>query len=444
MTGSAPFEIHHSRLISAEDGRRRVDLVVVVNGFPRLSETFVLQELLELERQGLRLHVVALRRPDEVVQQEALLELSAEVEYLSDLADAAPKLAVRLAHAALLLRRPRSYVNGLAEVIASPDFSRRDLRRGLILAHRVARLGAPALYLHFAHRPATVGRFAALLAGVPYGLSAHAKDIWLTPPPELRRKVRDAEVVLTCTSEGRRYLAELAAGETPVVLAYHGVETAGRRRQPADPEQPPVILSVGRLVEKKGHETLVQAAALLRDRGCAFRLRIVGEGVEWARLQRLVHELGLDDRVTFTGPLSEAEVEQEYERAQVFALACRELENGDRDGIPNVVLEAMAHGLPIVSTTSPGILEAVAHEQSALLAGPADATDFAGQLERVLLETDLRGRIGAGALLRVRECFDRSANLPTVIHALQSAGLVPGPRNDDEERDEFTPLRAVS
>lgn len=446
MTGSSPIEIRPPDDFSARvtDVRRRVDLVVVVNGFPRLSETFVLHELLELERRGLRLHVVALRRPDEVVQQEALLRLDAEVEYLSDLADAAPKLAIRLAHAALLLRRPRAYVNGLAEVIASPDFSRRDLRRGLILAHRIARLGAPPLYLHFAHRPATVGRFAALLAGVPYGLSAHAKDIWLTPPRELKRKVRDAEVVVTCTSDGQRHLADLSGGETPVVLAYHGVETVGRRRQPAEPGQPPVILSVGRLVEKKGHETLLQAVALLRDRGRAFRLRIVGEGVEWARLQRLVHELGLDDLVTFTGPLSEVEVVAEYERAQVFALACRELENGDRDGIPNVVLEAMAHGLPIVSTSSPGILEAVTHEQSALLAGPGDIAGFADRLEQALLEPALCERIGAGALQRVRERFDRSANLPTVIQALRAAGLVPDSVHEDQEPEEFTSLRAVS
>jgi glycosyltransferase involved in cell wall biosynthesis len=422
---------------------RRVDLVVVVNGFPRLSETFVLHELLELERQGLRLHVVALRRPEEVVQQEALARLQAEVEYLPEFADAAPRLALRVAHAALLLRRPRTYLHGLAEVVASPDFSRANLRRGLILAHRLARLGAPPLYLHFAHRPATVGRFAALLAGVPYGLSAHAKDIWLTPRRELARKVRDAEVVLTCTSDGRQYLHELSGGRTPVVLAYHGVETEGRRRQPSEAGQLPVVLSVGRLVEKKGHETLLRAAGLLRDRGCAFRLRIVGEGVEWARLQRLVHELDLEEQVTFTGPLSEVEVHGEYERAHVFALACRELENGDRDGIPNVLLEAMAHGLPIVSTRSPGVLEAVTAERSALLAEPGDADGFARQLERVLADRELCERIGAGAQACVRRRFDRSANLPPVLEALQSAGLVHVQPGAEGELEAFEPLRAV-
>ena len=423
--------------------RQRVDLVVVVNGFPRLSETFVLHELLELERQGLRLHVVALRRPEEAVQHEALGRLQAEVEYLPEVSDAAPKLALRAAHAALFLRRPLTFADGLAEVIASPDFSRFDLRRAFILAHRVARLGAPPLYVHFANRPATVGRFAALLAGVPYALSAHAKDIWLTPRRELARKVGDAEVVLTCTSDGQRYLDELAGARTRVELAYHGVETQGRRSRSSVASGPPVLLSVGRLVEKKGHETLVRAAALLRDRGCAYRLRIVGEGVEWARLQRLVHDLELEGHVTFTGPLSETEVQDEYERAYAFALACRELENGDRDGIPNVVLEAMAHGLPIVSTTCPGVMEAVSHDRSALLAEPGDAVGLADQLERVLRESDLAARIGAGALQRVQQRFDRGANLPSVLQALRSAGLVSGAVGALASPELHEPLRAV-
>jgi glycosyltransferase involved in cell wall biosynthesis len=407
----------------AARGRRRVDLVVLVNGFPRLSETFVLHELLELERQGVRLHVIALRHPEETVVQEATERLRAEVEYLPDLSEAAPRLALRVAHAALLLRRPSSYLQGLAEVVASPDFSRTNLRRSVLLAHRLVRLGAPALYVHFAHKPATLGRFAALLTGVPYALSAHAKDIWLTPPQELARKVRDAELVLACTAEGYRNLLELSAGRTPVSLAYHGVEVAARTRGDADRHGPPVVLSVGRLVEKKGYDVLLRAAALVHRRGVDFRLRIVGEGVEWARLQRLVHEVGLTDRVAFLGPLSEAEVQVEYERADAFALACRELENGDRDGIPNVLLEAMAHALPVVATTCAGVLEAVG-EESALLAPQDDPVAVAAQLERVLLDSALRESLGAAAQAQVRQRFDRAETLPAVLAALQAAGLI--------------------
>jgi glycosyltransferase involved in cell wall biosynthesis len=404
--------------------RRRVDLAVLVNGFPRLSETFVLQELLELERQGLRLHVIALRRPEEIVQQEALRELEAEVEYLPDLADAAPGLAARIAHAALFLRRPLTYLHALAEITPSPDFSTTGLRRSAILAHRLVRLGSPPLYVHFANRPATLGRFAALLAGVPYGLSAHAKDIWLTPEDELRRKVRDAEVVLCCTSEARARLARLAGDHTPVRLVYHGVDTR-RPPQPAPGNAVPLILSVGRLVEKKGHATLIQAAALLRERGLDFELRLGGEGPEWPALQRLVHELGVADRVQFLGPLNESEVRAELGRADLFALACQELPNGDRDGIPNVILEAMAHGLPVVSTTCSGVAEAVVHGQCGLLVPQRDPAALADALAAVLEDGALRRRLGEKARARVVGDFDRAKRLPAVGEALRAAGLVP-------------------
>jgi glycosyltransferase involved in cell wall biosynthesis len=397
-----------------------------------LSETFVLHELLELERCGLRLHVIALRRPEEVVLQEAVGRLQAEVEYLPELADSAPKFAVRAAQAALLLHRPRSYLDGVAGAISSPDFSRTNLRRATILAHRLVRLGAPPVYVHFAHKPATLARFACLLAGVPYVLSAHAKDIWLTPERELARKVRDAAFVLTCTAEGQRHLARLSSGRTPVRLVYHGVDVERDTRRHRDGR--PVVLSVGRLVEKKGHETLLRAAAIVRDHGRAFRLRIAGEGVEWARLQRLVHQLGLGEHVAFLGPLDENEVEREYVNADIFALACRELANGDRDGVPNVILEAMAHGLAIVSTSNGGVSEAVTDLESALLAEQGDIDGFADRLERLIVDVPLRTRLGERARERARARFDRAANLPHVLAALAEAGVIPTARRDRARR----------
>ncbi|TML53939.1 MAG: glycosyltransferase family 4 protein [Actinobacteria bacterium] len=417
---------------------RSTDLVVLVNGFPRLSETFVLQELLELERRGLSLHVFALRRPDEVVQQEALSQLRAPVEYLPESPVAHQRLRVRLAHTALFLQRRIGYLNALADALASPEFSRSLGARSALLAHRIARLGSPPLYIHFAHKPATIGRLAALLAGVPYALSAHAKDIWLTPDDELARKVRDAEVVLTCTEDSRAHLAALAGGRTPVRLAYHGVELKDPppSRHPGDR---PRVLAVGRLVEKKGHETLLLAAAQLRDRGLEFTVRLAGEGPEWARLQRLVHEVGLGDRVAFLGPLSESELQAEYQRADVFALPCRKLANGDQDGLPNVILEAMAHGLPVVSTRLAGIVEAVVDGESGLLADQDDAAALAENLGELLQDPNLRERIGQAGRDRVAERFERSANLPRVVDALIDAGIVGA--SHDKRRG---PLQAVA
>ena len=410
---------------TARSARRGdVDLVVLVNGFPRLSETFVLHELLDLERRGLRLHVVALRRPEEVVQHEALRNLRAPVEYFGDGTPWSQRLAVRTAHAALLLRRGTSYLDGLADVVRAPDFSRAALGGAAVLAHRLLRLGSPPLYVHFAHKPGTYGRFAARLAGVPYALSAHAKDVWLTGPEELRAKAREAATVLTCTEEVRAHIRELADGATQVHRIYHGVEVPGSAPM-VDGNATPVILAVARLVEKKGLETLVRAAALLRLQGADFRVRIAGEGPEWARLQRLVHELGVADRVAFLGPLMEVEVRAEYRRAAVFALPCRVLENGDRDGLPNAVVEAMAHGLPVASTTLAGVREAVVDGECGLLVPPGDELGLAGALQRLLSDGALRSRLGAQARRRVASRFERGANLPAVHAALAAAGLIP-------------------
>jgi len=404
---------------------RSTDLAVLVNGFPRLSETFVLQELLELERRGLRLHLFALRRPEEIVQQAALSELRATVEYLSDGSVPHQRTRVRLAHGALLLQRRLGYVNGFSDVVTSPEFTRSLGERAALLAHRLVRLGSPPLYIHFAHKPATIGRFAALLAGVPYALSAHAKDIWLTPEDELARKVKDAQAVLTCTEQARAQVVRLAEGQTPVHLVYHGVDLDDRTRSTRRAGEAPRILAVGRLVEKKGHETLLLAAAALRDRGLDFGIRIVGEGPEWPRLQRLVHELRLGARVVFLGPLSEVEVREEYETADIFALPCRKLPNGDQDGLPNVILEAMAHGIPVASTRLDGIAEAIADGESGLLADQDDPAAFAELLGRLIEDVEFRERIGEAGRTRVAEHFERSANLPGVVSALVEAGVIP-------------------
>lgn len=423
--------------------RREVDLVVLVNGFPRLSETFVLHEVLDLERRGLRLHMVALRRPAEIVQQQALESLRAPVEYLDDGTLWGRRLAVRTAHAALLLRRRARYFDALADVLRSSDCSRTALAGAALLAHKLLRLGSPPLYVHFAHKPGTYGRFAARLAGVPYALSAHAKDIWLTAPEELKVKARDAAAVLTCTEEARAYFERLVGGATVVHRIYHGVEVPGSlpRVQRSDR---PVVLAVARLVEKKGLEMLIRAAALLRVRGADFTVRIAGEGPEWARLQRLAHELGVADRVTFLGPLAESEVRLEYGRATVFALPCQVLANGDRDGLPNVLVEAMAHGLPVVSTTLAGVREAVVDGECGLLVEPRDEVGLADALERLLSDSALSARLGARARRRAAERFDRGANLPAVHAALASVGLMPGLARPEEAVTSVTTKRLTA
>jgi glycosyltransferase involved in cell wall biosynthesis len=200
------------------------------------------------------------------------------------------------------------------------------------------------------------------------------------------------------------------------------------------------VLSVGRLVEKKGYDVLIRAAAVLRGRGLPFTVRIAGEGVEWARLQRLVHELGVGEHVVFLGPLSPRELETEYESATAFALGCRQLANGDRDGLPNVVLEAMARGLPVVSTTHGAVVEAVDDGRTGLLAPPEDPEALALALERLLTQPELAARLGSAAAQSVRDRFDRDRLLPAVAGELAAAGLiratVHGTQREDAESEE--------
>lgn len=398
---------------------------MIVNGFPRLSETFILHELLDLERRGLRLHVVALRLPEEHVQQEALAELKASVEYLPDATQTARTIAVRAAHAALALHGRARYFHAVADIVAAPDFSRTRLKDAALLAHKLVRLGAPPVYIHFAHKPATVGRFAAELAGSPYALSAHAKDVWTTPAKELRAKVRGAQVVLSCTRESQQYLSSLAGSHTPVQLVYHGVDVPPEPLPRPDNDGVPLVVGVGRLVDKKGYDTLLRAVAILRDRDVPVHLRLGGDGPAWGALQRLVHDLEIEDRVTFLGPLEAAEVQAEYERADVFSLPCRQLLDGDRDGLPNVIVEAMVRGLPIVSTALPGVSEAITDGESGLLIEPDDHEALADALQRVLADPELRARLGTTAREVAGTRFDRVANLPSVATALAAAGIIP-------------------
>jgi glycosyltransferase involved in cell wall biosynthesis len=410
---------------------RQVDLAVVVNGFPRLSETFVLREILDLERRGLRLIVFALSDPGEVVHQEALGELRAQVEYVPE-SMTIPRFRRARAHLALARSARINYLTGLTAVARSPGWTADTLarratrgakKRAAVLAQRLVELGSPPLYIQFAHKPATIGRFAARLAGVPYGMSCHAKDIWTTPPEELTAKLCDADVVLTCTAVGQAELQQYA-GATPVQLIYHGTDVEAVVPR-VDVPGPPRVLTVGRLMQKKGHDTLIRAAGLLRDQGVLFAMRIAGDGPEWPRLQRLVHELDLAGQVTFLGPLNTDEVRREYGSASVFALGCRQLADGDRDGLPNVLLEAMVQGLPIVGTTLAGIAEAVEHEHNGLLAPPDNPTALADALRRVLTDPELARRLGASAQASVRERFDYRRLLPAVPEALAQARLIP-------------------
>jgi glycosyltransferase involved in cell wall biosynthesis len=406
---------------SNSEPARTCDLAVLAHEFPKLSETFVLGDLLALEDAGLRLNLFSVRTPQTELAHGALDRLRADVEYLPELKGRQLTLLLRATQAMLFVRDPRRYATGLAEIYASPDYTRLRLQQALLLARRLDQIGRPPLYIHFAHKPATIGRFASLLLGTPFAISAHAVDVWTSPARELRAKFRDAQVVLCCYREAQDYVSSLTGGHTPVELAHHGVVVppAGARQEAS----PPVLLSVGRLVEKKGFDTLLHAARLLYHRGLDFRLRIVGDGPLWAELQRIVNELELGELVRFVGPLTTDELEGHYADATAFVLASQVAADGNRDGLPNTLLEAMARQVPVVSSTLPSIAEAIDDGEHGLLVAPRDSVALADAIARLLGDRALRERLASSARARVSEHYDRAALAPRVEQVLRSAGM---------------------
>jgi len=370
-------------------------LAVLVKTFPKISETFILSEILGLERAGLDLGVIALQPPTDDIVQPRVAELKGPCVYLD-------------AH----------YASASDEDIA------RELAWKLRL-HRVRHLHA-----HFVDRPGRIAALAAKWAGITYSLSAHAKDIYLGDAQRLAPLMDQAQFTVTCTECNERHLGLLAAPHTSLQRVYHGIDS--RRFTPAprrnrEYEQRLRLLAVGRLRGKKGFGTLIEACGLLRDRGYDFCADIVGYGEEQERLQQQIGQLGLGDHVTLRGKMNHPQLIELYQAADIFAAPCEVTQDGDRDGIPNVLLEAMAMRLAVVATEVSGIPEAVRHESNGLLIPERDPVALSAALARLMNDQPLRLRFGANARRTVIEHFSEERNCRALMDLL--APLLGAARN---------------
>jgi glycosyltransferase involved in cell wall biosynthesis len=301
------------------------------------------------------------------------------------------------------------------------DRTRNRLRRlgqALVLAAEMP-VGVKRLHAHFLHTPASVARYAALLLDLPWSGSAHAKDIWTTPDWEKREKLASLDWLVTCTSEGRQHLAALAPTPSKVTLVHHGLDfdrfpTPAARRQErrdgSDEAQPVRLLSVGRAVPKKGYEVLLAALARL-PQGLAWRLVHVGGGPLKETLQREATRLGLGERIEWRGAQPQERVIEAYAAADLFVLASVIAADGDRDGLPNVLMEALSQGLPVVSSALPGIGELVEDGDQGLLVPPGDPAALAAALERLIRDPERRHRLGLAGQDRVRRDFDMTQGI---------------------------------
>lgn len=393
-------------------------IVVLLKGYPRLSETFIAQELLGLERAGFALKLVAMRRPTDKKRHPVHDEIKAPVSYLPEYLHEEP---VRVARALMKVVTLPGFGSALKAFFRDlpRDFSRNRFRRFGQATVLVAEWPEDAgwLHVHFIHTPAAVARYASRMSGIPFTVSAHAKDIWTSEPWDLSDKLDEADWTVTCTKAGHERLQSLSSRHN-VHLSYHGLDLdrfphfAGTRpaRDGRDPDDPVRIVSVGRAVKKKGYDTLLRALALL-PQDLAWRFTHIGGGDELSPLKALAEDLGIASRITWKGALDQREVLEHYRDSDLFSLACRITADGDRDGLPNVMVEAASQNLAVVATNISGITELFVDGENGLLVAPEDPVALAAALEKAIREPALRQRLGQAAEAKVRHDFDHHASI---------------------------------
>jgi glycosyltransferase involved in cell wall biosynthesis len=405
----------------------RPKVAYLLKRFPRLSETFILHEVLELERQGVALRLYSIMNPGETIVHADVGRVRAPIRYFP-LGPRARHEVFR-AHLALLKRHLRRYLSTVGYILRHRPHRtavKHFLRAGW-LAHDLEVAGVSQLHAHFASGPASVARFASMLTGMPYSFTAHAKDIYTAPPALLAAKMDAASFVITCTEYNAQYLASLVTPSTArrIHRIYHGVDlckfapTNSDSRINGSSTHTPTILAVGRLVEKKGFPYLIEAMGQLRRRGYDARLQIVGDGEMREPLARQIAAAGLEELVSLLGPRPQEALLDLYRGATLFVLPCIVTDGGDRDGIPNVLVEAMRLGIPVVSTQVSGIPELIKDDQTGLLVPSRDAYALTDALARLLDHQCLRERLADAAAEHVLREFDLAGNAGRVRGLLE-------------------------
>lgn len=418
----------------------------VLKGFPRISETFIANEILQLEELGFTLRLFSMRQPRENFSHPMVKKIKARVTYLpSELLLDFPRLL--LPNILLAAKRPGPYLSTLRSAAAgisrdNPLATLKHLLQAGYLTNRVLlneKIGH--LHGHFAHSPTSVTMFAAELSGIPFSFTAHAKDIYTTKADKLRRKIDRAAFVVTCTEHNRDYLQNIApTSATPLHCLYHGIDLELFRwpkRQPAS-HRPAKILTIARLTAKKGLPTVYRALALLHSAGLPFQHTLVGDGEEREEILALIGSLGLSDHCRWLGTLSHDQVIELFLESDLFVLGCEIAANGDRDGIPNVLVESLAMGVPAVAPAVSAIPEILLDGETGLTVPPGDPQALSQAMTQLLTDIDLRRRLIDGGVNHVSEKFNNRSLIKRLadIFAAHSPALLPQNRLEEKkERD---------
>lgn len=406
----------------------------VMSRFPKLTETFVLFEMLAVERQGVEIELFPLLR-------ERTATVHPEAIPLVDRARFLPFLSWSIVRSQLwfLRHRPRRYLRTIGEVVRGTWGSPNFLIGGLGILPKVAHAarlmraaGVDHVHCHFANHPAMAGYIINRLVGLPYSFTAHGSDLHVDRRM-LCEKVSGARFVVAISDDNRRVIERecptAPAGRIQVI--HCGVDTsvfrpvalakAGSAAGGGDGDGPLEILAVGTLHEVKGQAVLVDACRELTARGVAMRARFVGDGPDRAMLTERIAAAGLDGRVQLLGTRTRAEIADLLAVTDVLVAPSVPTRSGKREGIPVVLMEAMASGVPVVASRLSGIPEIVRDGENGRLFPPGDASALADALVELARDSALRDRLGRAARETAVRAFDVDANAALLIDSIRAA-----------------------
>jgi glycosyltransferase involved in cell wall biosynthesis len=401
----------------------------VLKGYPRISETFIAQEIHLLEERGFSIEIYALRGARENLRQPVHGKIKSKIFYPPEVsaflyavswagffkATAYNPLGVfhALKHAISrkTIKAKRKAFSQLYR--ACWLYWKRDIGPGREVSH---------LHSHFIHSPTEMTFYLSLISGATYSVSAHAKDIYTSSDSEIFERVSRAQFLMTCTHYNWNKIRNIVGEEQQekVFEVYHGVNLQSFERKTAFPEQPhPLLITVARIVEKKGYPDVLKALKILKDEGLVLKYEIYGDGEDREIVENLIKSLQIEDQVKVLGTVAQPEVLLAYERAGIFVLASKETGSGDRDGIPNSMAEAMAMEMPVVATNVSGIPELLENEKNGLMVSPENPEQIAQAIKRIMQEPGLGKRFGIEARKKVSLVFDSDRCIDRCEHLLK-------------------------
>tara|TARA_R110001592_G_scaffold67203_3_gene206098 strand:+ start:876 stop:2156 length:1281 start_codon:yes stop_codon:yes gene_type:complete len=401
----------------------RDTLAIVVKGYPRLSETFIAQEILGIQQAGIPYRIVSLRHPTDKKRHPIHERITGYIDYLPEYVYQEPLRVVRSWLKVRKLPGYRRAVNIWWQDYRrdrTPNRARRFVQAIVMAAELPDDI--TRIYAHFLHTPASVARYCAIMRGIPWSCSAHAKDIYTSADWDMREKLRDMDWLVTCTKANVDYLQELAEDPSKVHLLYHGLDFSRfpeklpdrEMRDGGNADQPVTILSVGRLVGKKGYDDLLRALAKL-PKDLSWRFVHIGGG-SGDKYRKLAAELGISGRCEWQGARDQKEVIAACQSADLFVLASRIQKDGDRDGLPNVLMEAQLCGLAAVSTAISAIPELIEDGVNGLLVPQRNPDELAKALQTMISNPKQRDEMGRKGNEIVRRDFSFYSGMKDLAH----------------------------